>query len=136
MARSARQVLMVSMILAGLCSVGPAAAQSTGAGPSGQGTFAVYCATCHGTSATGDGPMAKSLSRRPADLTLIAQRNRGAFPAEQVTRTIDGRNPVKEHGGGDMPVWGDAFAKTADTTPVDEKIRRLVRYLESIQVKP
>jgi hypothetical protein len=35
-----------------------------------------------------------------------------------------------------MPVWGDAFAKTADTTPVDEKIRRLVRYLESIQVKP
>jgi hypothetical protein len=36
-----------------------------------------------------------------------------------------------------MPVWGDVFAKsTADTTPVDQTIQRLVRHLESIQVKP
>jgi hypothetical protein len=35
-----------------------------------------------------------------------------------------------------MPVWGDAFARSADPTPGNEKIRALVRFLESIQVKP
>jgi hypothetical protein len=35
-----------------------------------------------------------------------------------------------------MPVWGDAFAKSGDVAQVDERIRRLVIYLESIQVKP
>ncbi len=35
-----------------------------------------------------------------------------------------------------MPVWGDAFAKSNDAAQVDEKIRRLVIYLETIQVKP
>ena len=51
-------------------------------------------------------------------------------------QTADGRTPVKGHGGGSMPVWGDAFTKSsADATPTDEKIRRLVRYLETIQQK-
>ena len=35
-----------------------------------------------------------------------------------------------------MPIWGDAFAKSTDPMPVEEKIRRLVMYLQSIQVKP
>ena len=135
MARGVRHVFMVSMILAGLCSARPAGVQSSGPGPSSQGTFGAYCATCRGTLAKGDGPLAIATSRRPADLTLIAQRNQGAFPVDQVARIIDGRNPVKGHGGGEMPVWGDAFAKTT-ATPVDDPIRRLVRDLEWIQVKP
>jgi hypothetical protein len=73
---------------------------------------------------------------RPADLTGIARRNGGTFPADQVARIIDGRDPVKGHGGGDMPVWGDAFAKSRDdTTTVEEKIQRLVNYLQSVQAK-
>ena len=128
-------VVVVWLILGALLSARPTLAQS-GPGVSGQSTFGLYCATCHGTSAKGDGPLASSMSLRPADLTRIAERNRGTFPADQVARIIDGRRPVKGHGGGDMPVWGDAFAKTADPTPVDEKIRRLVAYLESIQIKP
>ena len=36
-----------------------------------------YCASCHGTDAKGDGPMAKSLKVKPADLTRIAARNGG-----------------------------------------------------------
>jgi hypothetical protein len=54
-----------------------------------------------------------------------------------VARIIDGRKPLSGHGGGDMPVWGDAFGRTADgpdTTP--DKIAALVDYLESIQQKP
>jgi mono/diheme cytochrome c family protein len=105
--------------------------------PSGSALFSTYCATCHGSSAKGDGPLASEMKNRPADLTQIAKRNGGTFPAVQVARTIDGRSPVKGHGGRDMPVWGDVFPKsTADSTPVDEKIQSLVRYLESIQVKP
>lgn len=103
---------------------------------SGAATFGLYCASCHGRSAKGDGPMAGMLTRRPADLTEIAKRNAGTFPSEKIGQIIDGRSPVRGHGGGDMPVWGDAFAKTADPTPVADRIGRLVTYLESIQAKP
>lgn len=110
----------------------PAQSPSTG----GSSTFSLYCATCHGPSAKGDGPMASVLSKKPADLTQIAKRNGGTFPGDMVSRVIDGRSPVKGHGGGEMPVWGDAFGKSSDPTPVAEKIARLVSYLESIQAKP
>ena len=121
-----------------ICAVGvlrgaPLAAQQ---GESGASIFGTYCATCHGTSAKGDGPLASSLTRKPADLTQIAKQNGGTFPSERVAQTIDGRTPVKGHGGGEMPIWGDAFAKsTADSTAPELKIRRLVAYLEGIQQK-
>jgi mono/diheme cytochrome c family protein len=118
-----------------------AAAQSANQVPErrfiGSTMFKSYCATCHGTSATGDGPLAEMLRKRPANLTLLAQRNGGVFSADMVSRIIDGRKPVTGHGGGDMPVWGDAFARSADgpdTAP--GKISALVEYLESIQQKP
>lgn len=105
-------------------------------GTSGAATFATYCATCHGKSAVGDGPLAPSMRVRPANLTEIAKRNKGTFPADQIARIVDGRSPVKGHGGGEMPVWGPAFEKSvADGTPVEERIRRVVTYLEGIQVK-
>jgi mono/diheme cytochrome c family protein len=115
-----------------------AAAQAPAAAPSGSAVFRLYCASCHGTSAKGDGPLASSMTRKPANLTEIAKRNDGVFPADQVARTIDGRNPPRGHGGGDMPVWGPAFAKSASTSEADtaeQRIQRLVSYLESIQVK-
>lgn len=102
---------------------------------SGSATFTLYCATCHGPSARGNGPMAAMLSKPPADLTRIAKRNGGTFPSELIAKVIDGRSAVKGHGGGDMPVWGDAFAKSSDPTPPAEKIARVVTYLESIQAR-
>lgn len=113
-----------------------ATASSQTSATSGRSTFSLYCATCHGVSAVGDGPMAAMLTRKPADLTLIARRNGGTFPSELVARVIDGRSPVKGHGGADMPTWGDAFAKSADPTPPAERIARLVSFLESIQTRP
>jgi mono/diheme cytochrome c family protein len=111
-------------------------AQQPVPGATGNATFSMYCSSCHGTSAKGDGPLAASLSKRPADLTLIATRNNNVFPSEEVARIIDGRRPVKGHGGGDMPVWGTAFSKSSDALPVEERVRRVVAYLGSIQVKP
>ena len=104
---------------------------------SGATLFDDYCKSCHGVRATGDGPLAPLLRKRPADLTLLAQRNGGVFSAEMVSRIIDGRKPLAGHGGGDMPVWGEAFANTSDgaaATPA--KIAALVSYLQSVQRKP
>lgn len=105
----------------------------------GGAVFSTYCAVCHGTSARGDGPLATSMSRKPANLTEIAKRNGGQFPSELVFKTIDGRQPVRGHGGPDMPVWGDAFAKSREAGDVDRVkavIQSLVDYLESIQLRP
>ncbi|MDP1571283.1 MAG: c-type cytochrome [Vicinamibacterales bacterium] len=110
----------------------PAAAQ----GYDGAGQFRVYCAVCHGDGGTGNGPLAESMRVKPADLTAITRNNKGTFPTNDVFRMIDGRNPVKGHGGPDMPVWGDAFARSGqDASPdaVRGRIEALVRYLERLQ---
>lgn len=97
----------------------------------GQQLFRTHCASCHGAAAHGDGPMAQYLRVAPADLTTIAARNKGVYPAEAVYRAIDGRQTVRAHGDSAMPIWGDAFAPAATTTA--DRIRSLVVYLESIQ---
>ncbi|MDO8678209.1 MAG: universal stress protein [Acidobacteriota bacterium] len=105
----------------------------------GGATFRTYCASCHGTAARGDGPLAENMRRKPADLTEIAKRNGGLFPTDMVFRTIDGRQPVRGHGGADMPVWGDTFMKSregGDADTVRETIESLVRFLESLQTRP
>jgi mono/diheme cytochrome c family protein len=105
-------------------------------GYDGAGQFRVYCAVCHGEGGTGNGPLAESMRVKPADLTAIARNNKGTFPANDVFRMIDGRNPVKGHGGPDMPVWGDAFARSGqDASPdaVRGRIEALVRYIERLQ---
>lgn len=105
----------------------------------GAEVFRTYCATCHGPTGRGDGPLADSMRRKPANLTEIAAKNGGVYPTDLVFHTIDGRQPVRGHGGPDMPVWGDAFARSAgagDADAVREKIDSLVRFIETIQVKP
>jgi mono/diheme cytochrome c family protein len=105
----------------------------------GGALYKTYCASCHGATARGTGPIAVFLRVAPADLTQIAKRNKGVFPEDQVYRIIDGRQAVKTHGDSQMPVWGDAFAKSiggGDEKAVVEKIRALVAYLASIQEKP
>ncbi len=98
----------------------------------------MFCGACHGAGGKGDGPAAKSFRKRPPDLTQLAKRNDGTFPADRVFKIIDGRTPVSGHGGPDMPVWGDVFAQSRESqTPDDVKARieALVKYLETIQEK-
>jgi mono/diheme cytochrome c family protein len=121
-----------------LCS-GTAFAGQASTAASGSGLFVNYCASCHGPQAKGNGPMAEVLKIKPADLTTIAKRNGGKFPSDIVFRTIDGRNPVRGHGGQDMPVWGNTFLRVeGGATPevIRARIESLVLYLESIQQKP
>jgi mono/diheme cytochrome c family protein len=133
---------IVSLALGAVVAAFPAAAateQATGSpaqGVAGSYTYRTYCASCHGAKGKGDGPLAESLRFRPPDLTQLAKRNDGKYPAEMVHRIIDGRKPIGGHGGPDMPVWGDAF-KNADTGYDDEavgrKIQSLVTFLKTIQ---
>jgi mono/diheme cytochrome c family protein len=119
-------------------SAGAAPKDDAVASISGSYTFRTYCASCHGTDGKGDGPLADSLRYHPPDLSLIAARNGGGFPMERIVRIVDGRDPVKGHGGPDMPVWGDAF-KNADTgyddKRVREKIRSVVDFVRTLQAK-
>jgi mono/diheme cytochrome c family protein len=105
----------------------------------GRDVFKDYCAVCHGMSARGDGPLADSMKRRPPDLTVLATQNGGVFPAEQVRKIIDGRDPVPGHGGPDMPVWGRAFKASrlgSSEESVKSVIDALVQHVESLQQKP
>jgi len=112
-------------------TIGPAPAPADGAR-----LFRAHCASCHGVSARGDGPLAESLRRRPPDLTEIRRRYHG-FPTDLMTRIVDGRQPVRGHGSLEMPVWGDAFRSgdTSTDTAIRERIAALVQYLEAIQAR-
>jgi mono/diheme cytochrome c family protein len=113
-------------------------AEAVASGNDGGSLFKTYCAVCHGKEAKGDGPLAEGLRIRPADLTTIAKRDKGKFDGDKVHRIIDGREPVKGHGGTDMPVWGDAFKKSGDgysEEKVKARIDALVEHLRDIQAK-
>ena len=111
--------------------------------PTGADEFRMSCAVCHGSDGRGDGPLAKLMTVRPADLTLLAQRNNGEFPSEMVTETIDGRVQVSGHGTREMPVWGTRYEMDVahqygpfgSESVVKTRIAELVRYLQSIQQK-
>jgi mono/diheme cytochrome c family protein len=104
---------------------------------SGEEIFGRFCASCHGESARGDGPVARGLTKAVPDLTQITRRY-GNFPADRIRDTIDGRNLISEHGTRVMPVWGyefwieeggDVVAQREMHTVID----RLVEYLRSLQ---
>jgi len=107
------------------------------------------CATCHGVSGKGDGPMRAQLVKAPSDLTTYAKRNGGAFPTQLAWQVIDGR-PVEiaAHGTRAMPIWGQDFRRDA-LRPIDRqapneptpefhvalRVGALIDYLATIQTK-
>ena len=113
-------------------------APSTGSNDTGSQLFRTYCASCHGTTGGGNGPVAEQLRRTPPDLTKFTTRNGGVFPRERVYQIVDGRD-VPSHGDREMPVWGDAFRRERSGSSADAvkaMIDAIVRYLEGIQERP
>src|SRR4029079_2963952 len=87
------------------CSVNAFAAKSL-ADYSGEEIFARFCASCHGDTAHGNGPVARSLGVMVPDLTKIAQHY-GGFPTQLVRDTIDGRGAlIAAHGTRPCPCGG------------------------------
>jgi mono/diheme cytochrome c family protein len=103
----------------------------------GKALFMEHCASCHGDDAKGAGPGAVSLKVQPPDLTALAKRNHGKFPDEEVYRAIHGDQATAAHGSREMPAWGPAFLaiSNVDQADAERRIRNLVVYIKSIQVK-
>ncbi len=100
----------------------------------GPALYKAYCASCHGTDAKGNGPMAKALKNAPADLTRISLRNGGTFPLMRVSQIISGEASLSSHGNHDMPVWGPIFSHVdADQDLGRVRIDNLARYLRELQ---
>lgn len=106
------------------------------------------CASCHGLTGKGDGPMKSYLTVTPADITTIAKRNNGVLPVTRLNAVVDGRMEMNSHGSRDMPVWGlDYSAQAGANWPVHmdvpfnpeyfvrSRIMALVDYIARLQEK-
>jgi mono/diheme cytochrome c family protein len=106
---------------------------------SGAGLYLKYCASCHGVTARGNGPVAGSLRKPPADLTQLARRYGQPLPKERLAAFIDGREALAAHGSREMPVWGETlYAGERPDTPARDAarsgtIRLILEYLETRQ---
>lgn len=106
---------------------------------SGATLFEQNCAICHGANARGAGAAAVNLEQVPPDLTLIAERNGGLFPSDDVLAKIHG------YGGpghfGDMPDFADIDTgenvmwetQNGQKIATPRALVALVRYLEGLQ---
>lgn len=111
----------------------------------GKKEYEASCAACHGQDGKGKGSFAELLNVSMPDLTTLAKRNGGVFPAVRVYDVIDGRAAVKAHGTREMPIWGAHFtfrsAPQYDDYPheseafVRARILTLIDYLYRLQVK-
>ncbi len=119
----------------------------------GADEYRMSCLSCHGPGGHGDGPVAKYLNVKPADLTKLSKNSHsqypdlkpGEFPFLQVYQMIDGRADVAVHGDRAMPIWGDRYKAQEGKSPagyegeyekvVRGRILELVYYIQSIQEK-
>jgi mono/diheme cytochrome c family protein len=111
----------------------------------GQKDYEKLCSLCHGMDAKGDGVFGDALKVAPPDLTVLARKNGGVFPAERISRVIDGREEIISHGPRDMPIWGTRYATRAaehfagipyaQETYIRASVLQLVEYLSHIQQK-
>lgn len=104
---------------------------------SGKEMFNSYCAVCHGTDGKGNGPAASAMKTSPPDLTALAQKNGGKYPAAHVAAVIKGQATLSSHGSQDMPVWGPLFSSISQghEAQVQQRVSNLVDYVGKLQAK-
>jgi mono/diheme cytochrome c family protein len=104
---------------------------------SGQEMYASYCAVCHGANAAGNGPAQSALKIPATDLTTLAEKNGGKYPAMHVSSILRGDAELAAHGSKDMPVWGPLFRNMSQghDAEVQQRIANINAYIESLQKK-
>jgi len=128
-----RSCVLSSLLLSLL---GSSAAHATSSEiTAGRVLYVRYCASCHGLTAEGDGPVSRALITPPANLRRLSERFGSPLPEDQIARYIDGRLEVRAHGPRDMPVWGARFyyQSGGNEHRVKQLIAELVAFLQSIQ---
>lgn len=131
-ARCRHATAMAALLLALAAPAGASAEETT----TGRGLFLRLCASCHGTSGRGDGPVAPALGERPTDLTTLSRRNGGEFSAIDVFSAVDVTTMPRAHGVSEMPVWGEVLRQTPDDDATDNARNALLLitdYLRTIQ---
>jgi mono/diheme cytochrome c family protein len=125
--------LLVLMLLWSAGEIPASAGSKQVAG--GRALYLEYCASCHGVTAEGDGPIARSLITPPANLRRLGERFGNPLPEDRIARYIDGRAEVRAHGPRDMPVWGTRFyyKSGGNERRAQRWIAQLLAYLQSIQ---
>lgn len=99
----------------------------------GGNMYRLYCASCHGESGAGDGPVAPALIGGVPDLRVLERNNGGIFPEAVLRTVIDGRRTLRAHGSYAMPVWGRDLSATGGDA--GETIKGIVEYLRGMQVR-
>jgi mono/diheme cytochrome c family protein len=103
----------------------------------GSRIFQYRCAACHGTDGRGHGPASLTLKHAAPNLTLIAKRNGGGFPYQQVKEVIEGKqqSPLA-HGYRQMPLYGPIFHDIeSDQDWGEVRLDAITRQVESMQQK-
>jgi mono/diheme cytochrome c family protein len=96
--------------------------------------FRNYCASCHGVSGSGGGPVASALKTKVPLLTTLARRNHGTFPRDRVRRIIAGDENHAAHGSREMPVWGPVFHQIENDQDLGYvRLQNVTEYLIGIQ---
>ena len=101
---------------------------------SGKEMYKSYCAVCHGLDGKGNGPAAPAMKTNPTDLTALAQKGAGKYPAAHVAAVIRGQATTPSHGSQDMPVWGPLFSSIdqGHEAQVQQRVTNLVIYIETV----
>jgi mono/diheme cytochrome c family protein len=104
---------------------------------SGKQMYDSYCAVCHGKDAKGNGPAASAMKTAPTDLSQLAKKAGGKYPAAHVAAVIRGQASTPSHGSQDMPVWGPLFSSISQgrQAQVQQRVTNLVDYIEGVQAK-
>ena len=98
--------------------------------------YTEHCAACHGNDLKGSGPTPYPFTA-PPDLTTLARRHGGKFPAAYVSSVLRNGVVMPAHGPAEMPIWGADFSMgdRLNGDQVTSRITSLMTYIQSRQVK-
>jgi mono/diheme cytochrome c family protein len=135
-----KSALVLVAAITATCAIGFVSAQNKPESPAvaiyGGEIFRDHCAVCHGKDGRGRGPATIALKDTVPDLTLIARRNGGVFPASQVKAFVDGSQQTAAHGSREMPIWGPIFHTFEWDQDLGEvRLENVTNYIRSLQQK-
>lgn len=107
------------------------------AATSGAALYGAFCASCHGETGRGDGPVADLAPVRPSDITVLSRSNGGVYPRREVMEVLEGTRAQRTHAGG-MPNWREVIARNEnnDERRIKARLDALVEHVETLQRIP
>ena len=134
--------IAAALLMLGLGAVVQARAQDVPAMATqfGEKTYRLFCVGCHAPDGRGNVAVLEALQLPVVDLTTIAARNGGAFPAEAAKSAVLGTG-TEGHARLEMAPWAEVFAGEFESFKaqavinqmVDRRVDHLVAYIEALQ---